>query len=76
MPNMKALSLKVKKLSANQKCDRRTDRQTDGQTDDGQSDPQVALCFAGATKTSSDWKATATNPKYGSDLEACGKKCF
>ena len=36
------------------KCDRRADRQTDGradrQTDDGQSDPNVSLCFAGDTK--------------------------
>ena len=35
LPNMKALSFKVKMLSANQKCDRQTDRRTD----DGQSDP-------------------------------------
>ena len=47
MPNMKALSLKVKKLSANQKCDReQTDRhrQTDGQTDrqtDGRTEDKV-----------------------------------
>ena len=30
--------------------DGRTDRQTDGQTNDGQSDPDVSLCFAGDTK--------------------------
>ena len=27
-----------------------TDGQTEGETDDWQSDPYVALCFAGATK--------------------------
>ena len=26
-------------------------------------------------RTSSDWKATATNRMHSSDLEACGKKC-
>ena len=29
-------------------------------------------CFE---KTSSDWKATATNQMHSSDLEASGKKC-
>ena len=33
MPNMKAPSLKAKKLNANKKCDGQTDRRTDGQTD-------------------------------------------
>ena len=30
--------------------DGRTDRRTDRRTDDGQSDPNVSLCFAGDTK--------------------------
>ena len=34
---------------------------TDEQTDDGQSDPYVALCFAGATKIIT----TAENQKCG-----------
>ena len=33
-----------------EQTDIRIDKQTDGQSDDGQSDPYVMLCFAGATK--------------------------
>ena len=47
MPKMKDKCLSIGKLWANQKSDRRTD----GQTDDGQSDPNVALFFAVATKS-------------------------
>ena len=40
MPNMKALSLKVKSYKQTESVkDGQTDRQTDRRTDDGQSDP-------------------------------------
>ena len=40
--------------------DGQTDGQTDGRTDDGQSDPYVALCFAGDTKTDFIFIGSAT----------------
>ena len=45
MQNIKVVSLKVKSYKQTRSV---TDGQTDGRTDDGQSDPEMVLCFAGA----------------------------
>ena len=38
-----------------------TDGRTDGQTDAGQNDPYVPLCFAGDTKSGSNFKVKVTS---------------